>query len=401
MTARQCFIITLVVVLTITGAFVIWRLSEIILLLLGAIIFASAVQPYVTALDERGIPRGVAIILIDVVVLAFVIGIVVVSVPPLISFLMNFVQSGAFTTRLTQLATRLAIFGWDKFQVLIPVLSLPAQLNSLIAQTGDEVKQQAWTLTQSTLVGLGQAILLFTMAFYWLTSRESTLALLLLLSPKGERQRVHAIWNDIEFRLGAYLRGEAILMVCIGVASFVGLFFLGVPYAAALALIAGLTEAIPMVGPLVGAVPAVIVGFTVSPMTGLLVAFLYVVIQGLENNILVPKIMSSNVGLNPLVIIIAIVAGSTLNGIVGALLAIPLAGALQVLAQHIWVSPSLASLPHEEVGVGGDSVASSETNIELPKPEEILADSVVDPGAVIGPAEAPVAVIELPTRRSL
>ena len=156
-----------------------------------------------------------------------------------------------------------------------------------------------------------------------------------------------------------------------------------------------------MVGPLVGAVPAVIVGFTVSPMTGLLVAVLYVVIQGLENNILVPKIMSSNVGLNPLVIIIAIVAGSTLNGIVGALLAIPLAGALQVLAQHIWVSPSLASLPHEEVGVGGDNVASSETNIELPKPEEILADSVVDPRAVIGPAEAPVAVIELPTRRSL
>ena len=171
MTARHCFIFTLVVVLTITGAFVIWRLSEIILLLLGAIIFASAVQPYVTALDERGIPRGVAIILIDVVVLAFVIGIVVVSVPPLISFLMNFVQSGAFTTRLTQLATRLAIFGSGEFQVLIPVLSLPAQLNSLIAQTGDEVKQQAWTLTQSTLVGLGQAILLFTMAFYWLTSR--------------------------------------------------------------------------------------------------------------------------------------------------------------------------------------------------------------------------------------
>jgi len=368
------------------GAFLVWRLSEIVLLLLGAIIFASAVQPYVTWLDKRGLPRSVAILLIDVLAIAFVIGLIVVAVPPLVTFIVTVVQSGVLSTKLTQLATRLAIFGWDRFQVLIPVFSLPAQLNTLIAETGDQVQQQAWTLTQSTMVGLGQAFLLFTMAFYWLTSRESTLALLLLLSPKSQRQRVHDIWNDIEFRLGAYVRGQGILMVIIGAASYVGLFFLGVPFAPALALIAGITEAIPIVGPLIGAVPAVIVGFTVSPVTGLLVVALYVVIQGLENNVLVPKIMSSNVGLNPLVIIIAIVAGTTLNGVVGAILAIPLAGALQVLAQHIWVSPSLAMLPHEEVGAGVDE-ASEETNTSLPTPEVILADSVVDPSSMIGPAE--------------
>jgi len=348
-------------------------------------------------MDKRGLPRSVAIILIDVLAIAFVVGLVVVAVPPLVTFLVTVVQSGVLSTKLTQLATRLAIFGWDKFQVLIPVFSLPAQLNTLIAETGDQVQEQAWTLTQSTMVGLGQALLLFTMAFYWLTSRESTLALLLLLSPKAQRQRVHAIWNDIEFRLGAYVRGQGILMVIIGAASYVGLFFLGVPFAPALALIAGITEAIPIVGPLIGAVPAVIVGFTVSPVTGLLVAALYVVIQGLENNVLVPKIMSSNVGLNPLVIIIAIVAGSTLNGVVGAILAIPLAGALQVLAQHIWVTPSLALLPHdEEVGAGGTE-ASDETNTSLPAPEVILADSVVDLSSTIGPAEFPTAEAVLPT----
>jgi predicted PurR-regulated permease PerM len=395
MTARQSFVFTLTVVVTLVGAFLVWRLSEIVLLLLGAIIFASAVQPYVTWLDKRGLPRSVAIILIDVFAVAFFIGLVVVAVPPLVTFIVTVVQSGVLSTKLTQVATRLAIFGWDKFQVLIPVFTLPAQLNTLIAETGDQVQEQAWTLTQTTMVGLGQAFLLFTMAFYWLTSRESTLALLLLLSPKTQRQRVHDIWNDIEFRLGAYVRGQGILMVIIGVASYVGLFFLGVPFAPALALIAGITEAIPIVGPLIGAVPAVIVGFTVSPVTGLLVAALYVVIQGLENNVLVPKIMSSNVGLNPLVIIIAIVAGTTLNGVVGAILAIPLAGALQVLAQHIWVTPSLALLPHEEVGAGG-SEAIEETNTSLPAPEVILADSVVDPNSMIGPAEFPPEVITLP-----
>jgi predicted PurR-regulated permease PerM len=275
--------------------------------------------------------------------------------------------------------------------VLIPVISLPAQLNALIAQTGEEVQQQAWTMTQSTAVGLGQTVLLFTMAFYWLTSREQTLALLLLLSPKAQRQSVHAIWNDIEFRLGAYVRGQAFLMLIIGLTSYLGLLVLGVPFAPALALIAGITEAIPLVGPLIGAVPAVIVAFTVSPVTGLLVAILYGVIQALENNVLVPKIMSSNVGLNPLVIIIAIVAGSTLNGVIGALLAIPLAGTLQVLAQHIWLAPTLATLPHEEVGAGGNETAvSAENEKELPAPEVILADSIEEPDARIGPAEVQV-----------
>lgn len=397
MTARQTFVVTLTAILTIVGAFLVWWLSEIVLLLIGAIIFASAVQPYVTSLNKRGIPRGIAIILIDILLLIALIILFVISIPPLITFLINVVQSGVLTEKLTQLTTRLTIFGWDQFQVLIPVFSLPSQLNALIAQTGDEVQRQAWTMTQSTLVGIGQAILLFTMSFYWITSRERTLALILLLSPKVQRQRVHAIWNDIEFRLGAYVRGQVILMVIIGLASYVGLLLLGVPNAPALALIAGITEAIPLVGPLIGAVPAVVIGFTVSPLTGILVAVLYGVIQGLENNVLVPKIMSSNVGLNPLVIIIAIVAGSTLNGIVGAVMAIPLAGALQVLAQHIWVSPSLATFPHEEVGAGG---GAKQEEAALPTPEVILAESEIDPDSLIGPAEIPTLPPgELPTQK--
>jgi hypothetical protein len=122
------------------------------------------------------------------------------------------------------------------------------------------------------------------------------------------------------------------------------------------------------------------------------------VIQALENNVLVPKIMSSNVGLNPLVIIIAIVAGSTLNGIIGALLAIPLAGTLQVLAQHIWVTPSLAMMPHEEVGEGGTAQVNGEENMMLPTPEDILADSEVDPDSLIGPAEIPIVPPNLPLK---
>ncbi len=121
MSARQIFIATLCVIVTVVGAYLVWRLSEIILLLLGAIIFASAVQPFVTALVHRKVNRGLAIILIYLLVIAAIVLIIVVAVPPLVTFVVTVVQSGVLSTKLTQLATRLAIFGWDKFQVLIPV----------------------------------------------------------------------------------------------------------------------------------------------------------------------------------------------------------------------------------------------------------------------------------------
>lgn len=370
--ARQTFVITLTAIVTLVLAYLIWWLAEIVLLLLGSIIFASAIQPYVTALSRRGIRQGFAILIVYALVLLFIITLIIVAVPPLISFLISLVSSGQLTTQLTQLATRLAIFGWDQFQVLIPVVQLPSQLNAILEQTGEEVQRQAWTFTQSTAIGLGQALLLFTMAFYWLTSREQTLALLLLLSPRAHRPQVHTIWNAVEYRLGAYVRGQIILMAIIGLASFVVLFALRVPYAPALALIAGLTEAIPMVGPLLGAVPAVIIGFTVSPWVGLAVAAAYMFIQFTENNVLVPRIMSSNVGLNPLVVIIAIVAGSTINGVVGAVLAIPLAGALQVIVQLLWLTPAIATLAPDVVGAGGEEESPAELTPDVDMPDAVL-----------------------------
>lgn len=373
MTARQTFVNMLIVLATLLGALLIWLLSGILLLLLGSVIFASAVRPMVSALSNRGLNRSVSILLIYLLLLLVLLGLMVIAVPPLISFLVTLVTSGALSTQLSILATRLAIFGWDKFQVLIPVFTLPAQINALITETGEEVQRQAWTLTQSTVVGMGQALLLFTMTFYWLTSRESTLALLLLLSPMQYRTRVHTIWNDVEFRLGAYVRGQVVLMAIVGVASWVGLVALGVPYAPALALIAGITEAIPLVGPLIGAVPAVLVAFTVSPWVGVAVVVLYAVIQFLENHVLVPRIMSSNVGVNPLVVIIAIVAGATLNGIVGAVLAIPIAGALQVVLQHVWLTPVLATLPQDVKETSDEITDLADPKGELPTPESILA----------------------------
>jgi len=142
----------------------------------------------------------------------------------------------------------------------------------------------------------------------------------------------------------------------------VGLLLFRVPYATALAVIAGLTEAIPIVGPFIGGAAAVLVGLTVSGETALLMAGWYVLIQQLENHILVPKVMERSVGLNPLVVIIALVVGGILNGLVGALLAVPVAGALQVILRHLLIDPAIQS--HELRTESGIVVLSEEEPVE-------------------------------------
>ena len=134
-------------------------------------------------------------------------------------------------------------------------------------------------------------------------------------------------------------------MAILGTLIYIGLTILGVKYALVLALIAGLTEAIPFVGPFIGAVPAVFLAFLESPFKALLVLILYIVVQQLENNIIVPKVMQKTVGLNPIVVMVAILLGAKLAGVLGALLAIPIATAAMVVAKG-WFG-----IANEEAGV--------------------------------------------------
>jgi len=146
---------------------------------------------------------------------------------------------------------------------------------------------------------------------------------------------VYQIWVDTEDTLGTYVRGQLILAGIIGSVCYVGLLVLQVPNARALAVLAGLFEVIPFIGPVLAAIPAVLIGFTVSPVTGLLVLALYVVVQTVEGNYLIPYFMGRGLQLHPMIVLVAITAGFYLNGIVGAMLALPLVSALQITVYHL------------------------------------------------------------------
>jgi predicted PurR-regulated permease PerM len=139
--------------------------------------------------------------------------------------------------------------------------------------------------------------------------------------------------KKIAGKLGAWLRSQLLLMIIVGVFTGIGLVIIGVPYALTLAVWSGLTEGIPIIGPWLGAIAGVSVGLSQSPLTGFLALIVYLVVQQTESNLLVPKIMSRAVGVNPVVVILAVLIGGKLYGILGIMLGVPFAAVLSVVVE--------------------------------------------------------------------
>jgi predicted PurR-regulated permease PerM len=174
---------------------------------------------------------------------------------------------------------------------------------------------------------------LLTVVYFWLTEHARLQRYTLAFVPQERRKRARDIWNAAETRLGMWVRGELILMASIGFMTSVAYTLLGVPASLLLGLFAALAEAIPIVGPLIGAIPAVLVAATVSPQLALVVAGVYVVLQLVEGNILVPLVMRNTIGISPFLVILSVLIGGAAGGFAGALLAVPIAAAGEVLIE--------------------------------------------------------------------
>lgn len=181
---------------------------------------------------------------------------------------------------------------------------------------------------------------LFFMSYYLVLERPHLHHYLLkLFDDVGAEAKAEALVHEIERQVGGWVRGELLLMLIIGVMTYLGLFLLGVPYALPLAVLAGLLEAVPNLGPTIAAIPAIIIALTVSPVIALGTLILSVVIQQLENNLIVPKIMQSATGTMPLATIIVLLVGFTLGGIAGAILSMPIYLTIQTVYKAL--NPSL------------------------------------------------------------
>ena len=310
-------IVKLLIILIILAFFYVVR--DIMLIVFISIVFAAAVDPWIDKLERFKIPRAVGILTIYLVVLAIFVICIGLLVPPIIEQIKSI--SEAFPEY------------YDKLISAFTVVQEYSQKYGVENSVKDSLESLTGTLTQLTS-GIfsasskifGGFISLFgvlVLTFYMTIEESGMKKFFRAIAPSKYQPYIMQKANQIQAKMGLWLRGQLILSLVIFLITFIGLAILRVEYALVFALIAGVTEFIPYVGPFIGAVPAVLITLGHDPLKAIGVIILYIVIQQLENQILVPKVMQKTVGLNPIVVIIVMLIGAKIAGVVGLLLAVP------------------------------------------------------------------------------
>jgi predicted PurR-regulated permease PerM len=223
--------------------------------------------------------------------------------------------------------------------VRLGILRRPITLGEAVQQApesgGATVVTTIFGAVRNVVGGVFGVITLVLLTFYMLVDSQQISTFFVRLFPRRERARVTTILGTVTSKVSAWLGGQLLLAMIIGVTSAIGLGLMGVPYFYVLALISAVGEMIPMVGPILSAIPAILVAASVSPGLAAGVAVFCIVQQQVENTVLVPKVMGRQVGLSAVTVIIALGVGSQLLGVVGAILSVPTAAILQVLVQEL------------------------------------------------------------------
>ncbi|OGL97307.1 hypothetical protein A2332_01135 [Candidatus Uhrbacteria bacterium RIFOXYB2_FULL_41_18] len=320
------------VVLIILAIWFLWFIRDIVAIFLVALLLAGLIDPFADWFAKKRIPRGLAVLIVYVVLGALVIAITILLVPVVIEqsiqLLSNFSSTFGGVTQFFGEG-----FVWGSQQTNIE--SLLPTLQSFHQSLSGSVSSLFSTL-KGFVGGLVALFIVLVLAFYMVVEEENARKYFRNLAPLEYQPYIGQLLQKIQTKIGSWLRGQIILGLIVGLAVFVGLSLLGVEYALLLAIIAGLLEVIPYVGPIISLIPAVIIGFAHSPIQGILVLALYLFIQQLENNILVPKIMQKVTGLNPIISIAALLIGVKLGGLVGAVLSIPVATLLVVILEDLF-----------------------------------------------------------------
>ncbi|MFA5047953.1 MAG: AI-2E family transporter [Patescibacteria group bacterium] len=305
---------------------------EILMLLFVALVFASALNPAVDWLQRHKIPRALGILLIYVLVFV-------------VLFLSVFLIISPITKEINDLTQDFPVY-WEKITANWHTFkdfseshgvgqNIQDYLNYLKANLS-LATNKIFGLVSSLFGGLVYMVVLLVMTFYITLEDKSMKKGLRSLLPAQYQPYAMNLINRMQEKIGLWLRGQLVLSLIIFVVSFVGLSLLGVKYALVLAIFAGVTELIPYLGPIIAAVPAIFIASTQSPILGLAVLILYVLIQQSENYFIVPKVMQKAVGLNPIIVLIAMLVGARVAGILGIILSVPVATALGVILKDFF-----------------------------------------------------------------
>ena len=308
---KDIIISTRTILIILATTLVLWLMTQISGILLSvfvSLILTLGLNPLVDWLTDKKISRTLAVILTYIIFLGLVVGLFALALPLIIDQLSKLIE------RLPLYVSSVSIPGLEEFggQFLDTIVS------EISKATGDVVK-----VTLNLFSNAFSIVTVLVLTFYFLLDYPNLKEKLLGLYTKNSKKRVAKLINEIEDKIGGWVRGQLSLMLIVGLASFVGLTLLRIDYALSLAVIAGLLEIVPMIGPIVSFIPAVLIASAGPPLSVVLVAVLYTLIQQVESNFVIPKVMEKAVGFSPIVTLIAILIGGKLFGFLGALLSIP------------------------------------------------------------------------------
>jgi predicted PurR-regulated permease PerM len=320
---------------TVALAWIIFLARDALLLIYISALIAIGISPLVNTIQrdrlpigQGKIPRWAAILVIYLLLIAVIVLIGMVIIPPLVT------QARELWSRAPDLLHRAQLWLIQR-RILTSEISVREAVQESSVDGTDAVGAIIAAIW-GVVGGVFGLITLLILAFYLLVESESIVTAFVRMFPRGERARVETVCRRIVMKVSAWLGGHLLLGGMIGATAALGLFLMGVPYFYVLALVAGIGEMIPIVGPILSAIPAMAVALSVSPALALGVALFFFLQQQLENHVLVPRLMGRQVGISPVVVIVALLIGGSVLGIIGAILAVPTAAILQVLVEELW-----------------------------------------------------------------
>jgi predicted PurR-regulated permease PerM len=313
-----------------------WVARDALLVIYISVLLAIGFGPVVHSIEHyttgtgrrrRRFPRWLAILVIYIAIVGSLTVIGLLVIPPLVR------QARDLWVALPDLLERAQTFLINR-GLLHERITLEQAVRGAPGTPGDAVGTVA-TAFAVVFEGILGFITILMLTFYLLLESETLFTGFARLFPRPDRPRVEHVARQISTKISAWLSGQLILAGAIGISAAIGLYALGVPYFYVLALVAAIGEVIPVVGPILSAIPAVAVAFAVSPQTGIFVLVFWIAQQQVENHLLVPKVMERQVGVSPVIVIAALLIGGAVLGIPGAILAVPTAAIIQVVVQEL------------------------------------------------------------------
>jgi predicted PurR-regulated permease PerM len=326
-------------ILILLGVWFLYLIWDVLLMLFAAVVVASAIEPIADYLQRYRVPRAASVVMVYLTALLILFGMVTLMIDPL-------------TQQIRQLTLALpGIVAWFEGLLLVGTTVDQSHISSLqegLSQFGENIARLGVNIFQgagTVVASFAMVLFVFVVAFYLVLEQGTLKKFFRLVVPAIHWPFAEQVIDRVQRGVGRWMLAQLALGFIVGMIVGVGLWLLGVPYALLLGLVAGVLEIIPVIGPILAAIPGIVVGLSQSLVTGIVVLGFYLVVQQVENHVLVPNIMRRAIGLHPLITIIAVLLGARLIGIAGAILAVPMATVVSIILSDVWRRSREEELP--------------------------------------------------------